>query len=107
MAARRVIIVGPAYPLRGGGMATFNERLAYAFQEAGDEVEIVTFSLQYPSFLFPGKSQYSDEPAPPGLRIKVLITSVNPLSWWGAGRLSALGGGVEEQVALAAGERKS
>ncbi|PRY12636.1 glycosyltransferase involved in cell wall biosynthesis [Pontibacter ummariensis] len=82
---RRVIIVGPAYPLRGGGMATFNERLAYAFQEAGDEVEIVTFSLQYPSFLFPGKSQYSEEPAPEGLRIKVLINSVNPISWWRTG----------------------
>lgn len=86
MAARRVVIVGPAYPLRGGGMATFNERLAFAFQEAGDEVEIVTFSLQYPSFLFPGKSQYSNEPAPQGLHIKVLINSVNPVSWWHAGR---------------------
>lgn len=67
-------------------MATFNERLAYAFQEAGCEVEIVTFSLQYPAFLFPGKSQYTSEPAPPGLRIKVLINSVNPLSWWRTGR---------------------
>jgi len=83
--AKRVVIVGPAYPLRGGGMATFNERLAYAFKEAGDEVEIVTFSLQYPSFLFPGKSQYSDEPAPEGLSIKVLINSINPVSWWRAG----------------------
>ncbi len=85
MAKRRIVIVGPAHPLRGGGMATFNERLAQAFQENGDEVEIVTFSLQYPSFLFPGKSQYSDEPAPEGLRIKVLINSVNPLSWFKTG----------------------
>ncbi|MBJ6118876.1 glycosyltransferase [Pontibacter sp. BT310] len=83
--ARRIVIVGPAHPLRGGGMATFNERLAQAFQQNGDEVEIVTFSLQYPSFLFPGKSQYSDEPAPEGLQIKVLINSVNPLSWLKAG----------------------
>jgi glycosyltransferase involved in cell wall biosynthesis len=83
--ARRIVIVGPAHPLRGGGMATFNERLAQAFQQNGDEVEIVTFSLQYPSFLFPGKSQYSDEPAPEGLQIKVLINSVNPLNWLKAG----------------------
>ncbi|MBC5772437.1 glycosyltransferase [Pontibacter sp. KCTC 32443] len=83
--ARRIVIVGPAHPLRGGGMATFNERLAQAFQENGDDVEIVTFSLQYPSFLFPGKSQYSDEPAPEGLRIKVLINSINPISWFETG----------------------
>jgi len=83
--ARRIVIVGPAHPLRGGGMATFNERLAQAFQENGDEVEIVTFSLQYPSFLFPGKSQYSDEPAPEGLNIKVLINSINPISWFKTG----------------------
>lgn len=83
--ARRVVIVGPAHPLRGGGMSTFNERLAHAFQEAGDEVEIVSFSLQYPSFLFPGKSQFTNEPAPEGLRIRPLINSVNPLSWLEAG----------------------
>ncbi|GAB3197488.1 glycosyltransferase involved in cell wall biosynthesis [Pontibacter aydingkolensis] len=84
--ASKVVIVGPAHPLRGGGMATFNERLALAFQEAGDDVEIVTFSLQYPTFLFPGKSQYSDEPAPEGLSIKVLINSINPISWWKTGQ---------------------
>lgn len=78
---RSVVIVGPAHPLRGGGMATFNERMAQAFQEEGDEVEIVTFSLQYPSFLFPGKSQFTDEPAPSGLTIKILINSINPISW--------------------------
>lgn len=82
---RSVVIVGPAHPLRGGGMATFNERMAQTFQAEGSDVEIVTFSLQYPSFLFPGKSQYTDEPAPPGLTIKVLINSINPVSWFKTG----------------------
>lgn len=66
-------------------MSTFNERLAVAFQEAGDKVEIVSFSLQYPSFLFPGKSQFTDEPAPQGITIKSLINSINPISWVRAG----------------------
>jgi hypothetical protein len=51
-----IVILGSAYPLRGGGLATFNERLARAFQQAGDDVTIYTFSLQYPGFLFPGKN---------------------------------------------------
>jgi D-inositol-3-phosphate glycosyltransferase len=76
----KVVIIGPAYPLRGG-LATYNERLARAFQEQGDEVEIVTFSLQYPDFLFPGQTQYSSEAPPAGISIKVLINSVNPLNW--------------------------
>ncbi|KAA9345515.1 glycosyltransferase [Adhaeribacter soli] len=77
---QKVVIIGPAYPLRGG-LATYNERLARAFAEAGDEAEIVTFSLQYPNFLFPGQTQYSTDPAPQDLVIKPLINSVNPLSW--------------------------
>ncbi|MCP4440309.1 MAG: glycosyltransferase family 4 protein [Aureispira sp.] len=76
----KITIIGPAHPLRGG-LAAFNERLARAFQEAGDEVKIVTFSLQYPNFLFPGKTQYSSEPAPQDLDIEVSINSVNPLNW--------------------------
>lgn len=72
--------------MRGGGLATFNERLARAFADEGHEVVIYTFSLQYPGFLFPGKTQYSDEPAPAGLNIKVKVNSVNPFNWIGVGR---------------------
>jgi len=80
-----VVIIGPAYPLRGG-LATYNERLARAFQAAGDEVRIVTFSLQYPDFLFPGQTQFSTEAGPTDLAIEVSLNSVNPLSWVGVGR---------------------
>jgi hypothetical protein len=37
--------------------------------------------LQYPSFFFPGTSQYSNEPSPTDLNIKVRINSVNPFNW--------------------------
>jgi D-inositol-3-phosphate glycosyltransferase len=81
MEKRKVIIIGTAYPFRGGGMSTYNERLARAFQERGDDVIIYTFSLQYPGFLFPGKTQYSTNPAPKDLNIKVAVNSVNPFNW--------------------------
>ncbi|UPL47961.1 glycosyltransferase [Hymenobacter sublimis] len=80
----KVVIIGPAYPLRGG-LATYNERLARAFREAGDEVRLVTFSLQYPDFLFPGQTQFSTEPGPKDLDIEVSLNSVNPLSWYKVG----------------------
>jgi len=81
-----IIILGSAHPLRGGGLATFNERLARAFMEEGHDVSIYTFKLQYPSFLFPGKTQYSDEEPPEDLDIKVKVNSINPLNWLKAGR---------------------
>ncbi|MEP6514065.1 MAG: glycosyltransferase, partial [Parafilimonas sp.] len=76
----KVIIIGPAHPLRGG-LASFNERLAREFQQHGDEVTIYTFSLQYPSFLFPGTTQYSSEPAPKDININVCINSINLFNW--------------------------
>lgn len=78
---KNVIIIGPAHPLRGGGITTFNERLARQFQTEGHQTSIYSFSLQYPGFLFPGKSQYTDEPAPKDLDIHTRINSVNPLNW--------------------------
>ena len=75
-----VVIIGPAYPLRGG-LASFDERLAREFQTQNFQTTIYTFSLQYPSFLFPGTSQYSSEAAPEDLNIKVCINSINPLNW--------------------------
>jgi glycosyltransferase involved in cell wall biosynthesis len=83
---RKVIIVGTAFPFRGG-LANYNERLAIAYQQAGCQVTIITFSLQYPNFLFPGKTQFSDESAPDHLDIRVELNSVNPFSWIRVGYL--------------------
>ena len=80
----KVVIIGPAHPLRGG-LASFDERLARAFQQQGDKATIYTFSLQYPNFLFPGTTQYSSELAPADINIKVCINSVNPLNWISVG----------------------
>ncbi len=81
----KIVILGTAYPYRGG-LATFNERLARQFQAEGHDVEVVTFTLQYPSFLFPGKTQYSSEVAPTDLRIKRWVNSCNPFNWVSVGR---------------------
>lgn len=69
-----------------GGLAAFNQRLAEALQQEGHQVRIESFSLQYPGILFPGKSQYTDEPAPEGLSIRSRINSIHPLSWIRVGR---------------------
>lgn len=81
-----IVILGPAHPLRPGGITTFNERLCRAFIEAGHDCSIWSFSLQYPSFLFPGSSQFTDAPAPEGITIHSEINSVNPLNWMLVGR---------------------
>ena len=80
-----IIIIGAAYPLRGGGIASYNERLAREFMAQGYKTVIYTFSLQYPGILFPGTTQYSAEPPPADLEIKVRINSVNPLNWINVG----------------------
>lgn len=80
----KVVIIGPAHPLRGG-LATFNQRLAKQFMDEGHECSIVSFSLQYPSFLFPGTTQYSSDPQPVDITIHTLINSVNPLNWVSVG----------------------
>ena len=82
----RIVILGTAYPYRGG-LAAFNERLAKEALASGDEVEVLTFTMQYPDFLFPGKTQYSDDPAPKDLTIRRVMNSINPLSWIRTGRM--------------------
>lgn len=81
----RIGIAGTAWPYRGG-LAAFNERLARQFNAEGHEVKIFTFSMQYPDFLFPGKTQYSDAPRPEDLSICRTINSVNPFSWFKTAR---------------------
>jgi len=82
---KSIKIIGPAYPYRGG-IATTNERLALEFASMGFDVDIETFTVQYPSFLFPGKTQYNLKPAPANLVIKRTINSINPLNWQSVGK---------------------
>ncbi len=82
---KTIKIIGPAYPYRGG-IATFNERLAEEFTSMGFDADMETFIVQYPSFLFPGKTQFNEKPAPERLKIKRTINSVNPLNWLKVGR---------------------
>lgn len=81
----KIIIIGPAHPYRGG-LATFNECIAQQYQKEGEEVRIETFTLQYPSFLFPGKTQYTTDPAPQGVEIVRTINTVNPFNWIKVGK---------------------
>ncbi|WP_372934674.1 glycosyltransferase [Mariniphaga sediminis] len=81
----KIVIVGSAHPLRGG-LATYNERLATELINEGHDVKIETFKLQYPSILFPGKTQYSDSPKPENLNIHVSVNSINPFNWLKIGR---------------------
>ena len=81
----RIGIIGTTWPYRGG-LTAFNERLARQFAAEGHEVEIFTFTLQYPDFLFPGTTQYSDTPKPEDLSIHRTMNSINPFSWFKTAR---------------------
>lgn len=81
----KIVILGPANPYRGG-IAALNERLAVEFIRDGHEVTVFNFKLQYPGFLFPGKTQFTDDSAPEGVTILPRVNSVNPLNWWVVGR---------------------
>ena len=76
----KLVIIGPAWPLRGG-LSAFDEKLATQFTEKGIQTRIDTFSLQYPSILFPGKSQYTTDPKPNNVNINICINSINPFNW--------------------------
>ena len=80
LAKETIVLVGPAYPLRGG-IAHFNESFANTLAADGYDLKIVSFYLQYPSFLFPGKTQKAEGDPPRDLEIYPLISSINPLSW--------------------------
>lgn len=81
----KVVVLGPAHPYRGG-LATIMMTMAREMQSRGDEVKVYTFSLQYPSLLFPGKSQTVDTPAPQDLHIERVVNTCNPFNWIRLGR---------------------
>jgi glycosyltransferase involved in cell wall biosynthesis len=76
----KIAIIGPVFPFKGG-IAHYTGLLAKELAKS-HTVEVFSFSLQYPRFLYPGKKQkdYADD----SFKIdgtKYLINSVNPFSW--------------------------
>ncbi len=84
----RIIIVGTAYPLRGG-IAHYIALLREALVRRGHDVRILTFKRQYPKLLFPGKSQEEVDTGPSESQEKlreqlavtdIVIDSINPIT---------------------------
>lgn len=82
----KLTILGPAHPYRGG-LASIMQTMARVYQREGHEVDLCTFTLQYPALLFPGKSQTVDTPPPADLRIRRVVNTCNPLNWWRVGQM--------------------
>ena len=74
------IIIGPTYPLRGG-ISQSNYALQSYFEGQGEDVDIISYSLQYPKFLFPGKQQTVNGLARNVKNTFNLINTLNPFSW--------------------------
>lgn len=81
----KIIIIGPAHPYRGG-IADTNESFCRSLLAMGHDASILTFKVQYPEFLFPGKSQFTEDPRPEDLQIERAINTVNPLNWFAVSR---------------------
>ena len=79
----KIVIIGTAYPMRGG-IAQYNSIL-YKYLSAENDVKIYSFKRQYPEFLFPGKTQFeTGEPAfkIPDDRNVIAVDSINPFNWF-------------------------
>ena len=81
---KKITIVSAAYPLRGG-IAHFAGLLFKELSKKND-VDVVTFKRQYPSFLFPGKTQLENGEAVDIIPTTVEIDSINPFNWLKVGK---------------------
>ena len=76
----KFLVFSAAYPYRGG-ISDSTHSLCNELINYGITTEVWTFSLLYPSFLFPGKSQYSNEEYDQNFKITRLINTINPFNW--------------------------
>ncbi len=71
--------VGTAHPMRGG-LAQYNALLSRELAKEHD-VHLVSFTRQYPSIFFPGKTQYDTSDDPVRYDAKAMVDSVGPWTW--------------------------
>lgn len=84
----KVAILSTFYPFRGG-IAQFNANLLNELAKT-NEVRAYTFTCQYPSFLFPGKTQYVTE-EDNAVKVDALpvLNTANPFSYCRAAKIIA------------------
>jgi glycosyltransferase involved in cell wall biosynthesis len=75
----KIIIVGTAYPLRGG--IAHYIALLYRNLKLRHSVEIISFRRQYPKLLFPGKTQEDTGEESIPVESEQILDSINPLNW--------------------------
>ncbi|NQX92738.1 MAG: glycosyltransferase family 4 protein [Flavobacteriales bacterium] len=76
----KLVVLSTFYPFRGG-IAQFNESMVQGLQQEGHEIVTFNFTVQYPSFLFPGKSQKVDSIVADKITATPVLSSINPLTW--------------------------
>lgn len=76
----RILLLGPAYPYRGG-IADTQHELGKAIMRQNRVVSLATFSQLYPPLLFPGKTQFRSDEYPEKLKIEQIVHAYNPFQW--------------------------
>lgn len=77
----RICVVGPTYPYRGG-IAHYTTLLVRHLREAGHWTRLYSFTRQYPTWLFPGKTDKDTSAAPLRIDCEYVLDPVNPITWW-------------------------
>jgi D-inositol-3-phosphate glycosyltransferase len=79
IARPRIALLGPLAPWRGG-LAQYLSLLGEALMPSADVLG-VTFTRQYPDFLFPGETQFDPETPRPAFPSEAMLDSIGPWSW--------------------------
>lgn len=75
----RFCLIGPTYPFRGG-IAHYTTLLTQNLREK-NEALLISFTRQYPGWMFPGRSDRDPSQAPLRTEAEYLLDPLNPLSW--------------------------
>ena len=75
-----IVLIGPFFPYRGG-ISDTNQELCESLIKTGHKVDVITFKLQYPRFLFPGKTQFHKNNLKQNVKSIRIINSINPFNW--------------------------
>lgn len=76
----RICVVGPTYPYRGG-IAHYTTLLVRQLRLAGHQAPLYSFTRQYPSWLFPGKTDRDPSATPLRVECDYILDPINPLTW--------------------------